>query len=285
MAAAAAAAHTSAMAAASHQQQQQPQQDGEVLDLETLWSQQAQQQREQSRAQAQQQLRLEQLAASGLTLSAEGAVVPLLLDPLPQPQQPQDNNAGAFADADAVYADYEAAAAAAARLEALYDTTDDDYAFTPLSLDGVIPRLDYAPGSSSSSSVFDSLDVDLALLVLLVAATAGMCMAFLQSLLQLREALYAQQQQQQYPAAPFLRLNRCKPVMITAATGDRNVVSNIVTDTDELTQPLLVSPQDSEFAQEQQQQQGVAAAAAGSGVQRFYNPLCYQQLPSGEGQM
>jgi hypothetical protein len=269
-AAAAAEARASAMSAATnfhHRHFQQQQQDGEVVGLESLFSQQLQQQHEQARAEAQQQQLQEELAAAGLTLSAHGAVVPLLLPPLPpQQQQQQQQRAGSK---EYVYVDYtdDESAAAAAKLEALYDTMDDDYAFVPASLDGVVPRLDDAPirgsSSSSSSSILDGLDVDLALLVLLVAATAGMCMAFLQSLLQLREALHAQQQ----PAAPFM-LSHGKPLQISAVAGARN------NSDDELTQPLLVSPRDSEGAQEQQQQQRT--------VQRFYNPLCYQQLPSGQ---
>jgi hypothetical protein len=275
-AAAAAEARASAMLAATsfHQRHfhhnQQQQQDGEVVGLESLFSQQVQQQHDQARAQAQQQQLQEELAAAGLTLSENGAVVPLLLPPLPpQQQQQQQLRAGSK---EYVYVDYtdDESAAAAAKLEALYDTMDDDYAFVPASLDGVIPRLDDTPIRSRSSSIMDGLDVDLALLVLLVAATVGMCMAFLQSLLQLREALHAQQ----LPAAPFM-LSHGQPLLISAVAGARNISTNTVSNTsdDELTQPLLVSPRDSESAQDQQQQQQQG------GVQRFYNPLCYQQLP------
>jgi hypothetical protein len=284
-AAAAADARASAMSATTnfhhrhfHQNQQQQQQDGEVLHLESLFSQQAQQQREQALAQAEQQQLQEELAAAGLALSSHGAVVPLLLQPLP-PQQQQQQRAGSKVYMYIDYADDESAAAAA-KLEALYDTMDDDYVFMPSSLEGVIPRLDDTPtrSRSSRSSIMDGLDVDLALLVLLVAATVGMCMAFLQSAVQLRQALLAQQ-----PAAPFMPSQR-KPLLISAVAGARNIVTNSVSNTsdDELTQPLLVSPRDNESAQEQQQQQQQQGGAAAGGVQRFYNPLCYQQLPGGQ---
>jgi hypothetical protein len=274
--------HQALMAAAAeaaahhHEQQQQQQLDGEVQDLDSLFSQQVHQQREQARAQAEQQLLHDQLAAAGLALSAQGAVVPLLLPPLPEQQQQQREDAEMYNEMTDSTED-------PAVLEAFYDTTDDDYAFAPASLDGIIPRLDDGPKRPSSrhgsSSILNGLNVDLALLVLLVAATAGMCMAFLQSVLQLREALHAQH----FPASPVtpfvLRKTGKAPAItiITAVAGGRDITGSNSSD-DELTQPLLVSPRDSECAQEQQQQQGVV----GGGVQRFYNPLCYQQLPGGQ---
>ncbi|KAF6260184.1 hypothetical protein COO60DRAFT_1700423 [Scenedesmus sp. NREL 46B-D3] len=262
------------------QQQQQQQQAGGWQGLDSLFSQQARQQLELARAQAEQQLLQEELAASGLALSAQGAVVPLMLQPLPKQQQQQQQQAEP-GDVHAAYAEDEAAAAAA-KLEALYDTTDDDYAFVPTSLDGVIPRLHDTPSSGSGSGgsgVLDGVDVDLALLVLLVAATAGMCMAFLQSLLQLREALHTQQQ---HPTAAAGVPRRGRRGLAAAVAGARHGPNGSAADgaQAELMQPLLVSPHDREWAHEQQQQQH-QAAGANTAVQRFYNPLCYQQLPGG----
>lgn len=235
-----------------------------------------------------QELQLKEvLEENGLALSESGNVIPLdeakhWEAAVSAPDQP---------DLEELYLEYvdpvqETADFADSAYENIYDSDEDYYAS---SMDYDLDAAAMGDYSQLLASFLDSLrrnmsdagagldnmrqwvNVDALLLVLLVGCTVGMCVLFLQSLVQLRPMLMSGS-----TGVAAVPIKAMAPVpVVVAAAGLKSGSRRESPMEEDLSQPLLLADDsDSESVIEQQQQQQVAPL-----VQRFYNPLHYQPLP------
>lgn len=274
--------HQAMMAAAAAQQQDEQQQEYEAQDEQQQCASFAekfaiQQEDELVRLSREQQLQ-DILEANGLALSESGVVIPLdeaqsLAAAAAAPDQP---------DVDDFYLEYaEPAQVEKDFADTAYDVDDDYVESLATDLDYELDAASMGDYSSGLAAFLNSLgqsldgiefdswfDVDVLLLVLLVACTVGMCMLFLQSLLQLRTVLASGSNLD----VATLPICAAGPYPVAVAAGYKGSSSSRRDSADDLSLPLLIAD-DTESAAEQQQQQPAAA------IQRFYNPMHYQPLP------
>lgn len=217
------------------------------------------------------------LEADGLALADSGAVISLdaaqqLEAAMAAPDQPE---------VDDFYMEYvEPAQVEKDFADTAYEVDDErigSYADLDYELDAasmgdysfqLAAVLDRMGRSLSNDEVSSWFDLDVLLLVLLVACTFGMCMVFLQSLLQLRTVLASSSNLD----LATLPIKAAGPYPVAVAAGYQVKSSSVSSraSEDDLSLPLLVVD-DAESPVAQQQQQRA--------FQRFYNPLHYQPLP------